>query len=48
MRRFVRAQYHRGQITVDRLTRLLRDLGVDISKRQSGAAADRGAGRLSR
>ena len=35
MRRFVLAQYHRGQITVERLTRLLRDLRVDISKRQS-------------
>jgi len=34
MRRFVLAQYHQGQITVERLTRLLRDLGVDISKRQ--------------
>ncbi len=34
LRRFVLAQYHQGQITVDRLTRLLRDLGVDISKRQ--------------
>jgi len=34
MRRFVLAQYHQGQITMDRLTSLLRDLGVDISKRQ--------------
>ncbi|MEE8227488.1 MAG: transposase [Kiloniellales bacterium] len=34
MRRFVLAQYHQGQITVERLTSLLRDLGVDISKRQ--------------
>ncbi len=34
MRRFVLAQYHQGQITVGRLTGLLRDLGVDISKRQ--------------
>ncbi|MFQ5764194.1 MAG: transposase [Rhodospirillales bacterium] len=34
MRRFVLAQYHQGQITVERLTTLLRDLGVDISKRQ--------------
>jgi hypothetical protein len=34
MRRFVLAQYHQGQITVERLTRLLRDLRVDISKRQ--------------
>lgn len=34
MRRFVLAQYHQGQVTVDRLTALLRDLGIDISKRQ--------------
>ena len=34
IRRFVLAQYHQGQITVERLTRLLRDLGIDISKRQ--------------
>jgi len=34
LRRFVLAQYHQGQITVERLTALLRDLGVDISKRQ--------------
>jgi hypothetical protein len=34
LRRFVLAQYHHGQITVERLTTLLRDLGVDISKRQ--------------
>ena len=34
LRRFVLAQYHRGQTTVERLVALLRDLGVDISKRQ--------------
>jgi hypothetical protein len=34
MRRFVLAQYHHGQTTMERLTSLLRDLGVDISKRQ--------------
>ncbi len=34
LRRFVLAQYHRGQVTVARLVGLLRDIGVDISKRQ--------------
>jgi hypothetical protein len=34
LRRFVLALYHQGQTTVERLTALLRDLGVDISKRQ--------------
>lgn len=34
LRRFVLAQYHRGQMTLPRLTRQLRDLGIDISKRQ--------------
>ena len=34
LRRFVLAQYHGAQTTVERLTALLRDLGVDISKRQ--------------
>lgn len=34
LRRFVLAQYHRGQTTVKRLVVLLLDLGVDISKRQ--------------
>ncbi len=34
LRRFVLAQYHRGQTSVGRLVALLRDLGVDISKRQ--------------
>ena len=31
MRRFVLAQYHQGQITVEPVTGLLRDLGLDIS-----------------
>jgi len=34
LRRFVLAQYHGAQTTVERLAALLRDLGVDISKRQ--------------
>ena len=34
LRRFVLAQYHQGQTTVERLTACLRDLGTDISKRQ--------------
>ena len=34
LRRFVLAQYHQGQVTVERLTACLRDVGVDISKRQ--------------
>jgi anti-sigma factor RsiW len=34
LRRFVLAQYHQGQVTVDRLTTLLGDIGVEISKRQ--------------
>ena len=34
LRRFVLAQYHQGQVTVERLTALLRDLGIDVSKRQ--------------
>ena len=34
LRRFVLAQYTQGQITVERLTGLLRDLGLAISKRQ--------------
>ena len=34
LRRFVLAQYHQGQTTVERLLALLRDLGIDISKRQ--------------
>ncbi len=34
LRRFVLAQYHGAQTSVERLATLLRDLGVDISKRQ--------------
>ncbi len=34
LRRFVLALYHGAQTTVERLATLLRDLGVDISKRQ--------------
>ena len=34
LRRFVLAQYHRGQMTIPRLVGLLRDIGLDISKRQ--------------
>lgn len=34
LRRFILAQYHGAQTTVERLVRLLRDLRVDISKRQ--------------
>jgi hypothetical protein len=34
LRRFVLTQYHRGQVTIPRLVAQLRDLGVDISKRQ--------------
>ena len=34
LRRFVLAQYHGAQTTVERLTALLRDVGVEISKRQ--------------
>ena len=34
LRRFVLAQYHGAQTSVERLARLLRDLGVEISKRQ--------------
>ena len=34
LRRFVLAQYHGAQTTVERLTALLRELGVDIAKRQ--------------
>jgi hypothetical protein len=33
-RRFVLAQYHRGQTTVPRLVTLLRGRGIDISKRE--------------
>ena len=34
LRRFVLAQHHQGQVTVGRLLTLLRDIGIDISKRQ--------------
>ena len=34
LRRFVLAQYHRGQVTVPRLVTQLDDLGIAISKRQ--------------
>ncbi len=34
LRRFVLALYHQGQSTLGRLVAVLRDLGVDISKRQ--------------
>jgi hypothetical protein len=34
LRRFVLAQYHQGQSTAERTTALLKDVGVDISKRQ--------------
>ena len=34
LRRFVLAQHHQGQVTVERLTTQLRALGLGISKRQ--------------
>ena len=34
LRRFVLAQYHQGQATTERLTAVLRDIGIAISKRQ--------------
>ena len=34
LRRFVLALYHKGQTTMERLVGLLRDLGIEISKRQ--------------
>jgi len=34
LQRFVLAQYYRGQVTIPRITRLLHDIGVDISERQ--------------
>jgi len=34
LRRFVLAQYHQGQTTVPRLVTLLREFGIDISKRE--------------
>jgi hypothetical protein len=35
LRRFVLAQHHHGQVTVERLTTQLRACGLIISKRQS-------------
>ncbi|HET6520554.1 MAG TPA: hypothetical protein VFG47_12160, partial [Geminicoccaceae bacterium] len=34
LRRFVLVQHHQGQVTTERLTRLLNELGLLISKRQ--------------
>ena len=34
LRRFVLALYHQGQSTVERITTLLADIGMDVSKRQ--------------
>src|SRR5208337_2920593 len=34
LKRFILSQYHQGQITIPRLLTQLRDLGIDISKRQ--------------
>ena len=34
VRRFVLAQHHHGQVTVERLATQLRDFGLGISKRQ--------------
>ncbi len=34
LRRFVLAQHHQGQVTTERLTRLLNELGLAVSKRQ--------------
>lgn len=34
LKRFILSQYHQGQVTVPRLAALLKDLGIDISKRQ--------------
>lgn len=34
LRRFVLVQYHQGQSTVERITTLLTDIGIDISRRQ--------------
>ncbi len=34
LRRFVLAQHHQGQVTVRRLATQLRDIGIDISRRQ--------------
>jgi hypothetical protein len=34
LKRFILSQYHQGQVTIPRLFGLLRDLGIDVSKRQ--------------
>jgi hypothetical protein len=34
LRRFMLAQYHQGQVTIPRLVKLLRAIGIDVSKRQ--------------
>jgi hypothetical protein len=34
LKRFILSQYHQGQVTIPRLVTQLRDLGIDISKRQ--------------
>jgi Transposase IS66 family len=34
LKRFILIQYHQGQVTIPRLVTLLRDLGLNISKRQ--------------
>ena len=44
LRRFVLAQYHRGQVTVPRLVAQLHDLGVAISKRQVVRLLNEGTG----
>ena len=33
LRRFVLVQHHQGQVTTERLTRLLNELGLAVSKR---------------
>jgi len=48
LKRYVLAQYHRGQVTVPRLTTQLNDLGVAHFQAPRPPALDRGQGRLSR
>ncbi len=36
LRRYVLAQYHQGQVTIPRLLAQLKDVGIEISKRQVG------------
>jgi len=43
LRRFVLAQYHRGQVTVPRLVARLHDLGIAISRRRAWPRLDRGS-----